>query len=292
VALVYRNRNENDVLLTHRFIVYDTRIAINASVMRSSGVKERDTHHQIEFVVNYSNYDIQNPYDGLKVVLRQNQAWYNAIEGLRPTFVRQNERQLEYRHFTLENNFAAGNEYRFFDLRLTRARGQNVGNIDRDKTPIQAFLLKDRSRLTQPYNQSQYEDLNGGFAIGTTDNGAGSSNLEADYVSTHFFLESETPVNGSVYITGAFNNRILNRENQMKYDTELKGYLGNLFFKQGYYNYQYYIDSNSNIPSYYFEGSHYQTENQYEILIYHRPLGARADLLIGYTKILSGPLRN
>ena len=291
-ALVYRNRNENDVLLTQRFMVYDKLVSIGATVVRSSGVKERDTHQQIEFVVNYGSYDVQNPYDGLKVMIRQNQAWYNTIEGLRPTFVDPNERQLEYRHFTLENNFPGGNEYRFFDLRLTRALGQNVGNIDRGKTPIQAFLLRDRSRLTQPYSQPQNKDLNGGFAVGTTDNGTGTSNLEADYVATHFFLEADVPVDGDVYITGDFNNRILANENHMQYDAALKGYMGSLLLKQGYYNYQYYVDSNGGTPSYYFEGSHYQTENQYEIFIYHRPLGARADLLIGYTKISSDPLRN
>ncbi len=291
-AVVYRNRNVNDVLLTHRFMVYDQVVSVGASVVRSSGVKERDTHQQIEFVINYGNYDIQNPYDGVKIVIRQNQAWYNAIEGLRPSFVNQNEQRLEYRPFTLENNFAAGNEYRFFDLRLTRATGQNVGNIDRSKTPIQAFLLKDRSRLTEPYSQPQNEDLNGGFAIGTTDNGTGASNLEADYISTHFFLESDAPVDGNVYITGEFNNRVLANQNKMQYDAGLKGYLGSLLLKQGYYNYQYYVDSNGNTPSYFFEGSHYQTENQYEIFVYHRPLGARADLLIGYTKISSFPLRN
>ena len=288
IALVYRNRNENDALLTHRFMVYHNQVAVGANIIRSSGVKERNTHHQVEFTVDYRNYDIPNPYDGVHVGLRQNQSWYNTIEGLRPSFVREVDRLLEYRHFTLENNFPAGNEYRYFDLRLTRALGQNIGNIDREKTPMEAFLLKDRSRLSEAY--SQYEDLNGNFAIGTTDTGAGRSNLEADYVLTHFFLASEEAVNGSVYITGAFNNRVLAPENRMKYDAELQGYLGSLLLKQGFYNYQYYVESAGSTPSYYFEGSHYETENQYEILIYHRPLGARADLLIGYINLSSNRL--
>ncbi len=290
IALIYRNRNESDVLFTHRFLVYQNTVAIGAEILRSSGIKERETHHQIEFVVNYSNYNIPNPQNDVQVVLRQNQCWYNAIEGLRPTQIKEVDKVLEYRHFTLENNFAAGNEYRYFDLRLTRALGQNVGNINRDKTPIEAYLLKDESRLGRPY--SQYEDINGYFAVGTTDTGTRSSHLEADYIQTHFFLESAQPVNGDVYITGEFNNRVLSPENQMKYDAELKGYMCSLILKQGFYNYQYYVANGNNTPSYHFEGSHDETENQYEILIYHRPLGARADLLVGYKRLVSGAFRN
>lgn len=282
IAMVYRNRDENDVLFTQRFMVHHNQVAINAQIVRSSGVKERSTHQQIEFVIDYRNYDIVNPRDGITVVIRQNQGWYNAIKDLKPSFVKEVDKIIEYTPFTLENNFPGGSEYRFFDLRVTRALGQNVGNINADNTPTEAFLLKDKSRLGQAY--STYEDINGGFAIGNNDNGIGRSNLEADYVLTHFFLESETPVAGDVYITGDFNNRTLNQGNQMQYDADLKGYLGSLLLKQGFYNYQYYVDSN-NVPSYYFEGSHFETENQYEILIYHRPVGARADLLIGYANI-------
>ena len=288
IALVYRNRNENDAILTQRFMVYSNQVAVGANVVRSSGVKERDTHHQLEFVLDYGNYDIVNP-DDVKVVLRQNQAWYNAIKGLKPTFVKEVDRILEYRHFTLENNFPAGSEYRFFDIRTTRALGQNIGDIELNKTPTEAFLLKDKSRLGQAY--SQYEDLNGGFAIGNKDNGIAQSNLEADYVLTHFFLKSAEPVNGDVYITGDFNNRMFTSDNQMKYDAQLKGYLASLSLKQGFYNYQYYVQSNT-APSYFFEGSHFETENQYEILIYHRPVGARADLLIGYSSVFHNSAGN
>ena len=35
----------------------------------------------------------------------------------------------------------------------------------------------------------------------------------------------------------------------------------------------------------YFEGSHQETENQYDLLVYYRPPGTRADLLIGYQTV-------
>lgn len=72
----------------------------------------------------------------------------------------------------------------------------------------------------------------------------------------------------------------------MKYQPDLQGYTGTILLKQGFYNYQYYVDTdNPAIASYYFEGSHFETENQYEIFIYNRPIGMQADLLVGYTNI-------
>jgi hypothetical protein len=32
----------------------------------------------------------------------------------------------------------------------------------------------------------------------------------------------------------------------------------------------------------YFEGNHFQTENNYEIIAYYRPPGARGDFIVGY----------
>jgi hypothetical protein len=35
------------------------------------------------------------------------------------------------------------------------------------------------------------------------------------------------------------------------------------------------------------EGDWYETENEYHIIIYYRPFGARFDRVIGYQKVLS-----
>lgn len=68
----------------------------------------------------------------------------------------------------------------------------------------------------------------------------------------------------------------------MEYDQENKQYYKELLLKQGFYNYMYLVQGGSTDP-YYFEGSHYETENRYEIFVYNRPIGSRTDLLIGYT---------
>ncbi len=63
-------------------------------------------------------------------MIRQNQRWDNAIRNLKPTMVREDQNQLEYEHFTVQNEFRGGNEFRFFDIRTLNFPGQNVANID------------------------------------------------------------------------------------------------------------------------------------------------------------------
>jgi hypothetical protein len=70
----------------------------------------------------------------------------------------------------------------------------------------------------------------------------------------------------------------------MQYDSVHQEYHSKILLKQGWYDYQYYVKSPP-LPPYYFEGSHFETENAYEILVYYRALQPRADLLIGYIRL-------
>ena len=283
--VVYEGNNEDQVLFTKRFMVYDPLVSIRAQLLRSSGVSERDKRHQLEFLIDYQNLQVPNPYDDVFVVIRQNQQWFNAISGLKPTFVREDVRELEYRQFDLENNFWAANEFRFFDLRTTAALGQNVAEIIEDQLPMEAFLLPDRSRANEAYGQ--YNDLNGGFIIDNLERPGGV--LNSDYLQTHFFLDSEQQVDGDVYVIGAFNNRVLNDKVKMEYDSLQQGYKLEVLLKQGFYNYLYYVDDGGTGNPYRYDGSYFESENLYEIFVYARPPGKRADVLVGYTTLVSNP---
>ncbi len=280
--VVYEGNSEDAVLFTKRFMVYDPLVSIRTQLVRSSGVSERDTHHQLEFLVDYQKLEVPNPYDDIYVVVRQNQQWFNVITGLKPTFVREDVKELEYRQFDLKNNFWAANEFRFFDLRTTAALGQNVAEIVEDQLPMEAFLLPDRSRATEAY--SQYNDLNGGFIVDNLEQSGGV--LNADYLQTHFFLDVKRKIEGKVYVVGAFNNRVINDKVKMEYDSLQQGYKLDLLLKQGFYNYLYFVEEEKSNP-YPFDGSYFEAENLYEIFIYTRPPGNRADVLVGYTTLIS-----
>ena len=76
----------------------------------------------------------------------------------------------------------------------------------------------------------------------------------------------------------------------MEYNEEAKMYVCEPFLKQGYYNYQY-VTMPAGKKSYpdfsTTEGNNWTTENNYTILVYYRPFGARADELIGHASVNS-----
>ena len=77
----------------------------------------------------------------------------------------------------------------------------------------------------------------------------------------------------------------------MTYNKEKRYYEANIYLKQGYYNYEYVLKKfdGENLNRF-IEGSHYQTDNDYHIYIYHRQTGESYDRLIGIQKLTSKDL--
>ena len=86
-----------------------------------------------------------------------------------------------------------------------------------------------------------------------------------------------------MYVLGALTDWQLKDEFRLTYDEATGRYTGHALLKQGYYNYSFAVaGAGGAADETYFEGTHNQTENQYDLLVYYRPPGSRADLLIGY----------
>lgn len=275
IVKVYQNGDENDVLLTRRFVVFDNLVSIQPTTRISTGVMQRDFNQQIDFDVIHSRIKISNPRTELKIVIRQNQRWDNALINLMPTAIRRDKSLVEYRHFNMENNFKGGNEYRVADLRSYSFRGAFVSAVNPEADPVEATINPGKSRKNQAYTQSQ--DKNGGFFIASTE--ALGEYLACDYIATKFEVKSQ-PLTESVYVLGGFNNYTMDANSLMIYDTILKAYTCSIPLKQGMYDYIYWVDSS--IDPYRFEGSFYQTENNYEIIVYHKSFTDLTDQVVGY----------
>lgn len=274
IAVFPKDRKE-EPLFIKRFMVYEDRAVVQATLSQSSDVMQRRENHQIDLKLNYSRLPIVNPQQEVFVHIRQNQRWDNVIENLSPNFLREDLKELEYRYFDLENNFKAGNEFRFFDISMRNFRGLNVKHIVEKDDIIEAYLNSTRSKGNEAY--SFWEDFNGSYIIQNKERGGGV--LDADYFDVHFELKAEK-ISEPVFIMGELTNWEMGEENLMTYNAEKGAYEATLLLKQGFYNYIYYVDSDSR--PYYFEGSHFETENRYEIFVYYREQGARYDRLIGY----------
>ncbi|HEX8329726.1 MAG TPA: DUF5103 domain-containing protein [Hymenobacter sp.] len=270
-------------LVSRRLVVYENRVQVALKPGIVVGGQERYTLQQLDFGIGYSGVDLVNPAVEVKVVLRQNFRWDNAKYNLRPTFVRDAERRLDYQYFGFENAFPGLSEYRFFDTRSVQAAGIGVQRVDPRTNPVTATLLPETSRAKLAYNQ--YQDANGQRVFESREFGNGAVN--ADYADVTFQLKAEQPAPGPVYVLGTLTDWQLKDEFKLAYDEATKLYTGHALLKQGYYNYSFAVGGGpSGVPNeVYFEGTHQETENQYDLLVYYRPPGTRADLLIGYQQV-------
>jgi hypothetical protein len=279
MLMVYRKRDESDVILTKRFMVYENFLKIGAEIVPPSQTQNRDKAQQMNVVVNYSSGEVTSPASQIKVLLVQNQRWDNAKTLEAPTFTNESSKILRYESFDGSNSFDAGNEFRYVDLRFIRATGVNVAHINVEPDVIYAEGVVDSPRPEVAY--SQYLDLNGQYLVQTNDRPAGDAEIESEYIFMTFRLKiskSEKPV----YLLGSLTRWGSAPEAEMEWDEESKLYKTSLLLKQGWYDYAYGYRDDQGFSTKEFEGSYFETENEYQVLVYFRNLGSRYDQLAGY----------
>lgn len=283
-VLVIFDKNEPDEpLITWRFYVVEPQLGIKARIRRATHDLAKSENQEVDFVINHSNFPIQNPHSDLKVVVSQNNRTDNAITDLKPLFI--SNGILEY-DYNVENIFKGENEFRAFEIRNVKYAGEGVESISLHPPFYHATLLPHFPRLQNQYNY--YKEMNGNFFIEAF--GRNYPDIEADYMFVHFNLQVKQPLlGGGIYVYGKLSNWQCTKQYEMKYNFERQQYELTLLLKQGYYNFTYaYKDHQSTeIKSYNLEGSHYQTENDYYIYVYHGRLTDRYDRLVGYQQFNS-----
>jgi hypothetical protein len=283
---IYPEGEPDKPAITRRFMVVDPKVTVRARVKRAGNPEQYYSHHEIPFSIFNPAYPISEPNRDLKVVIIQNTRWDNAIWGLKPFMLRNEE--LDYQYTDGSNTFEAGNEFRYFDIKSLRYNSERVRFIENRNDGYHVGLLPDGIRTTKVY--VTYSDLNGQMFIKTED--ARDSSTEGEYVWVDFFVPLETPfTDGSVYIMGALTGWQFRASGgnageepfgRMKYNFARQGYEARLYLKQGYYNYLYAFLPNGETKAELkrLEGSLHETRNSYTILVYHREPGTRFDRLI------------
>lgn len=277
LMVVYEDADEENIVLTKRFMVYEHRIGVEPEVLQPNINRYMRTHQRLRFTLDYSAFPILNPMMDLQVMVLQNGRWDNALLNLQPTFIRNTELVYDYMDQSL---FKAGKEFRYLDFRNFTFLADRIQDIETQNDQNYVEVIRDTKRREQQYRY--WKDLNGRYLIGRF---GGLTRLDADYAWVKFQLATDQPVsNGNVYVFGGFSNWEPSKATQMKYNYEQQQYEAEIYLKQGLYNYEYVVweDETGNINDTVFEGSYWQTENDYLILVYFREFGSRYDQLIHF----------
>jgi len=287
VLKVYTEGNPDDIVLTRRFFVFEPMISIAANAKVPSDVDDRNSKQEIVFTIMPLGYVIHDPNRELKVTIQQNGRWDNAITDLKPKNIMGNELRYDYDGV---NVFDGGSDFRYFDMKSLRYNSFRVKSVEYSlETGYQVRLHADEVKLKNVAVNTQ-ESINGRFLIKTED--MQSSASEGDYATVNFFLAYPNPlIQGKLYVFGELTQWQFLQEAELTYNYELKGFTGQMLLKQGYYNYQYMmLPNNSKIGDVtLIEGNFFETNNQYTIYVYHRPMGTRYDKLINITTFLTHP---
>ena len=268
--------DDEQMVFSRRFVVYEPIVTVGVAVFKSRDIFYFNTKQSVEFTINTPNMLINNPSEEISPVILQNNNWKNAITGLKPQCFRGD--QLLYK-YNKETSFWAGNEFLYFDSKSIRSSSLNIANVELGEDLYHTYLFTDEERRNQPY--TLYPDVNGNFVIRNL-NGE-NSNTDADYSWVYFSLKTSQNLEGKeIYVSGNFNNWQLNDANKLTYNEALGLYEAKLLLKQGFYNYQYVTKATDGmISAHDIDGSFYQTENDYTVLVYYKKFGSRYTKVIG-----------
>ena len=277
VVIVYEGVNEDTPVFIKRFVLVEPHVTILPDIKRPVLPLYQNAYQEIDFSLLYPDFPMENPYQNIKVSVVKNNQWKFSNNDLKPIFIRSTE--LVYDDAE-KNIVLGGNEYRSFDIKSLKYLSANIESIEFKGEAWHVELKPDnpRDKISYLYN----EDLNGKYLI---QNQQGTdATIDAEYAHILFTFPAGAPLkDGDIYVYGGLTDYNCYDDNKMIYNAKKQAYELDLQVKQGYYNYQYvYVPKKStDVDDRYFEGSFYETENDYVIYVYYRPFGSRFDSLIG-----------
>lgn len=281
-VVVYADQDLQEIVLTRRLLVLENRVSVSALIRRAYATNEQSEAQQLDLELGIGKLLINQPAMDLSFQVMQNGDWSSLRNGPGfPTFLAP---QLWTYRGQPELVFLGNNEYRAVDLRTVRAPGRRISKITRTVEGYQAWVENDQSLATKPHLSQR--DLNGRSLIQNFEQR--SPHTESEYVWTTFALEPSLSESwGTVYLQGDFGQSACDESMVMEWQQESGLYVKSLYLKQGFYDYRYRSGDPVCQPAA-LEGSHADTENDYEILVYyHPPAGMAYDRLVGYTKVNS-----
>ena len=280
---VFPENDPDETFLQARFMVSEAKAGVVANVTSRTDVDYNDAHQQLSIEVDASKLNVQDMYSDLKIIVSQNSRIDNEVMVDKPLRVSMNKAYYEHLSPLI---FKAGNEYRRMETVSVTYPGMGVERIQYVDPYYNMWLRNDQLRSTEQYLYDQTQ--HGRFTI--REYNSSQSDIEADYVMTHFSLDLPEQTQYGIFLDGDFTHRRFDPESLMVFNRATGRYEKSLLLKQGAYNYQYLAVpvgsmTGATAP---IEGDFYETVNEYLVKVYYHRPGERYDRLVGVALVYSG----
>lgn len=276
---------DGTVAFTKRFYIYEDLVDISIKHRRPISSLTYNTHQALEVKVDVSKLNPRNPAQDIYMFAWQNNFNENGIENVMADFVSgsaliyNNQNLLEFKGYK---------EYRLVDVRTTELAGLGIGLIEIEDEEV--YMATEAQKFRDLKSNFTDWDQNGTFVIQNKDPNAQSTDYSSEYPIVMFTLKSEEPLPNDVYLIGEFSDYKLYPKYKMKYLQEEQAYLVETRLKQGVYDYLFAMENrDGTMDIERIEGSSYETENLYHVMIYHRTIDLFYDRIVGYGSINVNP---
>jgi len=280
IMKVFDTNDPDKIAFTRRFMVVEPVLSFKEAKIRfASGVDLRNTHQELYFTINTENVVVQDYVNDFNVNIIQNNRWDNAIIGLSPQFISNGEVRFNYTNG--ESSFAAGNQYRFIDIKTLQLISEPIVDIKIDQGKYHIRIREEVLRNFRNYQNRP--DINGRYTVYNQD--GFTTSIDPDYATLYFTLPNNDVYRGKdIYMIGSFSFGQMVDQFKMNYDEYRDVYWLAAPLKQGYYNYMYVVKDNKTNQGdvTLIEGSYAECENDYTIMVYCRRPGDITHKLIGY----------
>ncbi len=279
IMKVFETNDPENIIFTRRFMVVENILSFpEAKIRYPSMVEIRNTHQELYFTINTENIVVQDYINDFKVNIIQNNRWDNPIIGLSPQYI--NTKEVKFNYMNGESSFAAGNQYRYIDIKTLQIITEPIVDI---KIEGGTYHIRLRDEVVRNYrNYQNRPDINGRYTVYNQD--GFSNTIDPDYADIYFTLPADEAFLGKeIFLIGNFSFGQMLDTYRMKYDSYRSVYWLAMPFKQGYYNYMFSVkDSKTGMGDVTpIEGSYAECENDYTIMAYVRRPGDITHKLLG-----------
>lgn len=264
----------DEVVCERRITLFEQKTTIDLNISESRDLKKFNEKQAVSLTLNTKNLKINFPTDEIKTFIFQNGDQNIRSPFLEPTFI---QGPIYTYRPTDEMEFYAGNEFYYFDNNEILRNAGFVAKTYRLDNEFHSVLFPQKSRANAIYTYNP--DINGSFTI--RNHSSENTATEAEYSIVHFTLQNKPHLNSKdIYVYGSFNNFAFTEENRLKPNNN---YLTtSIFLKQGFYNYDFVVYDGEKIDKKAISGSFFETENNYECLVYYQPLHSIYYQVVGY----------